>query len=124
VQVWASIRDRALDLLFTMVRFLCFPRKQSPAKAGRDGIVYLYQHDCSDRPIGIDEAQGSTARVKSLCNHDPANDGRMNFPGNILDQQSVPPRVAPTPVKRGSEQQDIEPVDQKRDSIADEFGEQ
>ena len=48
----------------------------------------------------------------------------MNFVREIFDEEVGAGGVAPTPVEGEAEQKDIEPVDEKRDPIVNELGEQ
>jgi hypothetical protein len=106
------------------LRFFGSPREQSPAEAGSNGIVQLYRHDRRDSPISADKTKSGTAGIERLSDDDAADDGGMNLVWDILRQQAGASGVAPAPVKCYAQQNDIEPIDQKRNPITDEFGKQ
>lgn len=104
--------------------FYGFARKQSPAIARGDGVVYLDQDDGSDRTVWVDETQGGAAGVEGLRDDNAADDGGVDFRREIVDQEMGARGVAPAPVKCESEQQDVAPIDEERGAVVDELGEQ
>ena len=59
-----------------------------------------------------------------MRDHDAADDGGMNFCGEVVGEKMGASGVTPAPVKRRAEKYDVEPVDEERDAVVDELGEQ
>src|SRR3984893_18553536 len=99
-------------------------RKQSPAEAWGDGVVYLYENNRCDAVVGVVKAERGAGGVEGLRDHDAADDCGMNIRRRILGKKPRASGVAPTPEQGKAEQEDIEPVNQERDAEVDVFREQ
>jgi hypothetical protein len=101
-----------------------FVRKQSPTESWGDGVVHLNEDNSRDAVVGVEEAEGGAGGVEGLCDHDAADDRGMNLQGDVFGEKMRVRGVAPTPVQDRAEQQDVDPVGEKRNTVVDELGEQ
>ena len=95
--------------------------KESPAKAGSDGVVYLHEHYRSDAVVGVEEAESGATRIKRLRDQDAADYGGVNFRGKVIDKEMSSRGIAPAPKQSESEEENITPVDQERSAIVNEL---
>ena len=86
-------------------------RKQSPAQAGSNGVVYLHEHDRCDAVIGVEEAESGASCIKRLRDQDAADYGGVNFRGKVIDEEMRSSGIAPAPKQSEAEEENITPVD-------------
>ena len=71
-----------------------------------------------------DEAECGAGGVERLGDDDAADDGGMDFGWSVVGEEMVASGVAPAPVEDEAKEQDVEPIDEKRDAVVNVFGEQ
>ena len=87
-----------------------------------DGVIELHQHDEGNAPVGVDKAEKSAEGVERLADHDAALDRDRYCGRHIWADEFLVYSAGPGGVKHGAEQEDVDPLDQERESVVDELG--
>ena len=87
-----------------------------------DGVIELHQHDEGNAPVGVDKAEKSAEGVERLADHDAALDRDRYCGRHIWPDECLVHSAGPGEVKHGAEQEDVDPLDQERESVVDELG--
>ena len=82
----------------------------------------MHHYDGGDAVVRVEKAERGAAGIEQLRDDDAADNGGMNFGGDVGREKAAPGCVAPAPIECESEQQNIGPVDQQRYPIVNELG--
>ena len=84
----------------------------------------MHQDDGGDAVVSVEKAECGASGVEGLRDYNAADDGGVDVGRSVIGEEVGAGGVAPAPVEGRAEQQDVEPVDQQRDTVVDELGEQ